>query len=159
MFDNTDDSQATKDNNVVEPTDNATVMQPQTTSQDTMSSDDPMATTMSPSLPIEDPTLPAESASEQPLSPHVDVPEMPDNDLLDLKRKALHELSPIISQLDQTPEEKFKTVMMLIQASDDQSLLTAAYESAQSITDEKVKAKALLDLVNEIDYFAQPKTS
>lgn len=76
-------------------------------------------------------------------------------DLLDLKQKALQELSPLVNHLDQSPEEKFKTTMMMIQASDDQSLLSAAYQAAQAIPDEKAKAQALLDVVNEINYFTQ----
>ena len=73
----------------------------------------------------------------------------------DIKRQALSQLSPLVSQLDQSPEEKYKTLMMMIQASDNQDLLPEAYETAQKITDEKVKAEALLNIVNEINYFAQ----
>ena len=78
------------------------------------------------------------------------------DDLLDLKQKALTQLTPIVDHLDQTPEERFNTTMMMIQASDNQSLLKQAYEAAQEITDEKIKAQALLDLVNEINYFTHP---
>lgn len=77
------------------------------------------------------------------------------DDLVDLKQKALQQLSPLVGHLDQTPEEKFRTTMMLIQASDNQALLKTAYEAAQAITDEKVRAQALLDVVNEINYFTQ----
>lgn len=78
-----------------------------------------------------------------------------DGDLLNIKQSALKQLSPLVDHLDQTPEEKFRTTMMMIQASDDQSLLKDAYDSAQKITDEKTKAQALLDIVNEINYFTQ----
>lgn len=81
------------------------------------------------------------------------------DDLLAIKQDALHSLSPLISQLEQSPEEKFRTTMMLIQASDDQSLIEAAYSAAKEITDEKVRAQALLDIVNEINYFTQNKTA
>lgn len=74
-------------------------------------------------------------------------------DLLDIKQKALQELSPLVKHLDQTPSDKFKTTMMMIQASDDQALIPAAYEAANKITNEKEKAQALLDIVNEINYF------
>ncbi len=77
-------------------------------------------------------------------------------ELLVIKQQALNQLSPIINHLDQTPEEKFRTTMMMIQASDDQSLIKSAYEAAQQINDEKVKAQALLDIVNEINYFTHP---
>jgi hypothetical protein len=76
-------------------------------------------------------------------------------DLMEIKQKALTELSPLVSHLDQSPEEKFKTTMMMIQASDNQDLITDAYAAAQAITDNKVKAQALLDIVNEINYFTQ----
>jgi len=78
-----------------------------------------------------------------------------DDDLVEIKQQALQQLSPLVDHLDQTPEEKFHTTMMMIQASDDQSLIKSAYESAQKITDEKAKAQALLDIVNEINYFTQ----
>lgn len=78
-----------------------------------------------------------------------------DSDELDqIKRDALAQLSPIVSELDQVPEEKYRTLMMLIQASDDQTLIKAAYEAANRIDDKKVRAEALLNIVNEINYFA-----
>jgi hypothetical protein len=79
------------------------------------------------------------------------------NDLMSIKRQALQQLSPLVNHLDQAPEEEFRTTMMMIQASDDQSLLQKAYDAAQKITDEKLRAQALLDIVNEINYFTQPK--
>ena len=84
------------------------------------------------------------------------VPQQPaasTDDLLSIKQQALTQLSPIVNHLDQTPEEKFKTTMMMIQASDDQSLINEAYKAAQNISDEKQKAQALLEIVNEINYF------
>lgn len=79
------------------------------------------------------------------------------SDLMGIKRQALQQLSPLVSHLDQSPEEEFRTTMMMIQASDDQSLIQKAYDAAQKITDEKTKAQALLDIVNEINYFTQQK--
>ena len=76
-------------------------------------------------------------------------------DLLELKQKALQDLSPLVNQLEQSPEEKFRTTMMMIQASDDKALLPQAYKLAQEIKDEKVKAQSLLDVINEINYFTQ----
>jgi hypothetical protein len=77
------------------------------------------------------------------------------HDLIDLKQEALGKLSPLIGHLDQSPEEKFRTLMMMIQASDDQSLIRQAYDTASQIDDEKTRAQALLDIVNEINYFTQ----
>jgi hypothetical protein len=78
-----------------------------------------------------------------------------DHELVGLKSQALNSLAPLVSHLDQTPEEKFKTTMMLIQASDNSNLVKQAYEAANQITDEKARAQALLDVVNEINYFTQ----
>jgi LPS O-antigen subunit length determinant protein (WzzB/FepE family) len=79
-------------------------------------------------------------------------------DLLGIKQKALQELTPLVHHLDQDPLEKFQTTMMMIQASDDQSLLNEAYTSAQAIKDDKAKAQALLDIVKEINYFTQERS-
>ncbi len=76
-------------------------------------------------------------------------------DLDAIKQQALTALSPLVGHLDQTPEEKFRTTMMMIQAADDRSLIPAAHEAAQAIVDEKARAQALLDIVNEINYFTQ----
>ena len=92
---------------------------------------------------------PADDTTVAPVDPAVN------DDLLELKQQALQKLTPIVGHLEQTAEEKFRTTMMLIQASDNQSLLKDAYEAANAIEDEKTKAQALLDVINEINYFTQ----
>ncbi len=77
------------------------------------------------------------------------------NGLLTIKQQALQALTPLVGQLNQSPEEQFRTTMMMIQASDNHTLLQTAYEAAQKISDEKERAQALLDIVNEINYFTQ----
>lgn len=99
-------------------------------------------------------TPPAPATPAQPPAPVSSV-SGDASDLLTIKQEALQQLSPLVGQLDQGPEEKFKTTMMMIQASDDQSLVKAAYETAKQIPDEKARAQALLDVVNEINYFTQ----
>jgi hypothetical protein len=96
----------------------------------------------------------ATDSSGQP-SADLPAPAVEDADLLNIKQQALQQLGPLVGHLDQTPEEKFRTTMMMIQASDDQSLVKAAYDAAQAITDERTRAQALLDIVNEINYFTQ----
>jgi|SRR5581483_7440845 len=76
-----------------------------------------------------------------------------DDELLGIKQEALNNLAPLVGKLDQTPEEKFKTTMMLMQASDNPALVKEAYDAANQIKDEKARAQALLDVVNEINYF------
>lgn len=81
------------------------------------------------------------------------------SDLLSIKQEALQQLSPLVDHLNQTPEEKFRTTMMMIQATDDQSLVKNAYEAAKSISDDKTRAQALLDIINEINYFTQQQAA
>ncbi len=83
------------------------------------------------------------------------VGTLPADDLLDIKQQALKALTPLVDHLEQSPEEKFRTTMMMIQASDDHSLIKVAYDAAKGIADEKERAQALLDIVNEINYFTQ----
>jgi hypothetical protein len=97
--------------------------------------------------PAPEPAAPADTTS----SSH--------DDLLGIKQEALQALSPLVGHLDQSPEEKFRTTMMMIQASDDQTLLREAYDAAKKIEDEKTRAQALLDVVNEINYFTQQHNS
>lgn len=81
------------------------------------------------------------------------------DDLLGIKQSALLQLAPLVGQLDLPAADKFKALMMLIQASDNQDLIPKAYEAAQAIEDEQLRAQALLDIVNEINYFTQQKKS
>lgn len=78
--------------------------------------------------------------------------------LAGLKQEALDHLSPLVQHLDQSPEEKFQTTMMMIQASDNHHLLSDALAAAKQIADDKVRAQALLDIINEINYFTQLTT-
>ncbi len=73
--------------------------------------------------------------------------------LLDIKQQALQQLTPLVDHLEQAPEDEFRTTMMMIQASDNHELISKAYEAAQKIGDDKARAQALLDIVNEINYF------
>lgn len=114
------------------------------------SDDDADDSTTAPAAVVE-PTAPAATPQVAAPSPATAAPNT--DALLDIKQQALQQLTPLIGHLEQTPEEKFRTTMMMIQAADNHELLNAAYEAAQQITDEKVRAQALLDIVNEINYF------
>jgi hypothetical protein len=104
-------------------------------------------------LSKKEPVAPAEPA--HPVPPDNQLADATDEELIEVKQKALDELFPLIDKLDQTPEERFRTIMMIIQASDNHTLIEKAYQIAQTIDDEKVRAQALLDIVNEINYFTQ----
>jgi hypothetical protein len=99
----------------------------------------------------------ASTAADQTAPPVAETPSLPPNAdaLVEIKQQALTSLTPLVGHLDQTAEEKFKTTMMLIQASDNSSLIKDAYQAANQIADEKARAQALLDVVNEINYFTQ----
>lgn len=96
-------------------------------------------------------------AATQPATPSIAtapaVATANTDELLDIKQQALQQLTPLVGHLEQNPEEKFRTTMMMIQASDNADLVKPAYEAALQIPDEKVRAQALLDIVNEINYF------
>lgn len=112
-----------------------------------------------PVLTVPDTSLQEQTYQEQPAQTDVqqpnDEPPLASDELLDIKHSVLTELSPLVGHLDQSPEERFKTTMMLIQASDDATLIKQAYEAARAIEDDKKRAQALLDIVNEINYFTQ----
>ncbi|MET1033353.1 MAG: hypothetical protein ABWX94_02535 [Candidatus Saccharimonadales bacterium] len=103
-------------------------------------------------VPATDVSTPAVVAPATTTAPAASTTANADQ-LLDIKQQALQQLTPLIGHLDQSPEEKFRTTMMMIQAADNHELIQAAYEAAQQIEDEKVRAQALLDIVNEINYF------
>lgn len=133
--------------------------------------DQPMPSIVEPTPPSqanEPVVMPTPSdSSDEPVSENLKVEEelkpslatTGEEDLLAIKQQALQELSPMVDSLKQPPEEKFKTIMMMIQASDNQSLIKDAHEAAKAIEDDEKRANALLDVVNEINYFTQHHNS
>lgn len=103
------------------------------------------------------PTPKVDSAVPEVKPTAASIIDEPNEDLIEIKKEALQKLAPLVDKLDQTPEEKFKTLMMLIQASDNPQFVKVAFETADKIPDENTRAQALLDVVNEINYFTQPK--
>lgn len=120
---------------------------------------DPLGAPPTAPAPQQDYTAPDPLTMQQPIQQAAPVSDVQPNgntdELLSIKQDALQQLSPLVGHLEQTPEEKFRTTMMMIQASDDQSLIKAAYDAAKDIPDEKARAQALLDVINEINYFTQ----
>jgi len=78
------------------------------------------------------------------------------SDLNTIKTSALTELRPLVGKLELSPEDKFDTYLLLIRSTDDKSLVQPAYEAAQKISDETQRAKALIEIVKEIDYLNRP---
>ena len=118
--------------------------------------DGPASSPAAPQPPsgVSAPALPDSSAPPVLSDPASPAPQNEDA-LVNIKTQALNNLAPLVSHLEQSPEEKFKTTMMLIQASDNSELIKDAYAAANQISDEKDRAQALLDVVNEINYFTQ----
>ncbi len=138
--------------------DAVTFTQP-TTSTDTNNDGGFTMTPVAPNPVNPDPTTaPVESSAPASVTPAVTNGDNND-DLLNIKQEALQQLTPLVSHLDQSAEEKFKTIMMMIQATDDHTKLKEAFDAAKEITDDKVRAQALLDVVNEINYFTQQHNS
>ncbi len=86
----------------------------------------------------------------------VDTSSSADPELVDIRDHALDELEPLLDKLDLPSEEKFRAIMMILQANDDHKLVKKAYETAHNIKDDELRARALYDIVNEVNYFTQP---
>jgi hypothetical protein len=152
---------------------------PQDTTQKSISDDQELAKALAgvlPDAPEPTPVVPTETpandapaqttddSSAQPVetpapvttpTPEPVTPVAPTTDLDGIKKTALDELRPLIDKVDLPAEEKFDTYLMLIRSTDDSSLIAPAHTAAQSITDEKRRAEALLDIVKEIDYLSK----
>ncbi|HSX45246.1 MAG TPA: hypothetical protein VLF39_04045 [Candidatus Saccharimonadales bacterium] len=157
MFGKDDDSQdqpATQDS--VQPSFGQTITMPAPTTDNSAATDE-VAT--SPTVPADDNNENVTTEDNVADDASKAAAASGNDDLLKIKQSALQNLAPLVGQLDQTPEEKFKTTMMMIQAGDDATLIQTAYDTANQITDEKIRAQALLDIVNEINYFTQQHNS
>ncbi|HET7630236.1 MAG TPA: hypothetical protein VFK03_02580 [Candidatus Saccharimonadales bacterium] len=131
----------------------------QAAANEAASSDEPVA----PTLDELEKTVAADDANE---TPEVAVPApaaepasstLPP-ELDSIKKDAVAELRPLVDKLDLPADEKFDTLLLIIRSTDDQSLLSTAHEAAKAIDDDGKRAQALLDVIKEIDYFAnQPK--
>ena len=149
-----DDNQDKDINDIVEYI-NASTDANETPSNDKGDDDDKSET--------DDPIVPATDSDDADKTDSVDFSATsdsspaPSSELMDIKRSALEELSPLIDKLDQTPEEKTMTLLMMIQATDDQSLIGSVFNAAKDIKDDKKRAQAMLDIVNEINYFTNKK--
>ena len=122
------------------------------------------------SLQFEETTTPASDTTTTPVADTPEAPVTPEPEfevptistdapaasgaLEDIKKDALSELRPLVDKLDLPADEKFDTLLLIIRSTDDQSLVSAAHEAAKAIEDDGKRAQALLDVIKEIDYFA-----
>lgn len=138
----TDDTTAATDSNVPPPIEPVEDTTPVTTEEA------PVVETPTDTTPAADAPIPAEEPAAGPATSTDSS-----NDLDSIRSSALEELTPLVSELDQEPEEKYRTLMMIIQSSDNQELIKSAFDAAHSIEDKKAKAEALVNIINEINYF------
>lgn len=156
---NTTDKQDSADATVIEPTlslgSNPSDQTQDSTAPEADTGPSEAADAQDASASIPEPSGSPAATDDKPedTAPSEPTTTAPSSDLEAIRSSALQELGPIVSELDQEPEDKYRTLMMLIQASDDQSLIKDAYESADKIEDKKAKAEALLGIINEINYF------
>lgn len=144
--------------------DNDQIQQTNLVSDDAVATmtDAPQPEVVQPVQPSSDPadntsvaSEPAPASSSAPDSAPAEPTPKPTSDfseLDDIKKSALDELQPLIKHVEQSPEERFETVMMMIRSNDDPSLISQAYEAAKGIENEKTRANALLNIVSEIEY-------
>ncbi len=101
---------------------------------------------------VEYSTPPASIDHTQPTVPSTPFGASTADSIEQIKLSALQQLRPLMQHIELTPEEKFEKYLMMLRASDDQDLIQPTYEAAQMISSEKLKAQALLDVINEINY-------
>lgn len=73
------------------------------------------------------------------------------NDLGQVKDAMLQDLVPLMDKLDIAPEQKWRFYYEVIQKTGDKGLVAPSYGVVKDITDEKVKADALLYLLNLVE--------
>lgn len=130
----------------------------------------PATTSTSPSGPVQppvvqEPAVAVGSSDDSTSAPSSDtestsvvataITPVDHDKLAEMKRDALEHLAPLADQIEGTPEETFRTTMMMIQANDNHLLLEKALVAAKKIEDDKARAQAMLDIINEINYFSQ----
>lgn len=99
-----------------------------------------------PEAPI--PEIPSVQPAAEP-APETNVGG--NDDINTVKEAMLRDLFPLMDKVDMGAEEKFELYKTMIDSSNDKSMISAAYEAAKGIADEKQKAEALLFLIRKAD--------
>ena len=81
-------------------------------------------------------------------APVVATPVAPETDVESVKTNMMRDLFPLMDQVDVDPERKWEIYKQMIDETGDTSMIGAAYEAVKGIEDEKIKAEALLYLIN-----------
>jgi len=113
--------------------------------------------------PSEPEVKPEIKAPQPPITgynpPSFATPIVNSDNLESIKKDALIELRPLVDKLNLAAEEKFNIYLLLLRSTDDKTLIAAAHTAAQGISDETMRAQALLDIIKEIDYLSSPTHS
>lgn len=73
------------------------------------------------------------------------------SDISKVKEAALKELFPIMDRVEVDPEKRFMLFQEMLTTMRDKAVIAPAYEAARQIRDDKIRADALLYLINSID--------
>ena len=74
-----------------------------------------------------------------------------DSKLEDVKKQMLQDLYPLMDKIKINPDQKFKVYKQMIESTGDKEMITAAYDTTKSLTDETERAEALLYLIEKAD--------
>jgi hypothetical protein len=99
-------------------------------------------------------SVPAQAAPVTPVAQDVSASAPNAAKLEDIKDRALSELRPLMESIDIPAQEKYETYLMMLRASDDRALIEPTFKAARMIEDDKLRAKALLDIIHEINYLS-----
>ena len=98
--------------------------------------------------------LSVESTAEKPAEATTEVnteAANEDSKLEDVKKQMLQDLYPLMDKIKINPDQKFKVYKQMIESTGDKEMITAAYDTAKSLTDETERAEALLYLIEKAD--------
>jgi hypothetical protein len=83
-------------------------------------------------------------------------PTAQNDQLEDVKKRAMHALTPLIADIkDMDPERKFDICLSAMRYTDNKELANVALNAALEISEDGTKAEALVELINEINYLQQ----
>ena len=97
---------------------------------------------------MKQPEEPEELAELKPeLKPEVSA----DNEMSDVKEKALRDLMPLINKMNINSDQKVKILFDGMETLGDKSIADELYEAISQISDDNAKGEALLKLVEKLD--------
>lgn len=103
---------------------------------------------------VSDMVIPTPSAEpvvpEVNAEPVVSSPEV-GGDLEKVKEEMLRDLIPLMDKINIMPEQKYKIYKQMLEKTGDKSVIAKAYEAVKGISDEAMRAEALLYLLEKAE--------